>query len=113
MSNSYDLTRIQALADGDTEFVDQIIATFLEHIPAQLSALMESYQQGQWEDMGRAAHTLKSSIDLFGIQELHDSIRWLESEGKKGQPNSDYHAAIADVQKVLFSVMDQLAAGSR
>ena len=113
MSQAFDLTRIQGIADGDASFVEQIIQTFLEHIPAQLTALMEAYQAGRWEDMGRAAHTLKSSIDLFGIQSLHDPIRWLEAEGKMGQPNANYHEAIAGVQKTLYAVMDQLAAGKR
>jgi HPt (histidine-containing phosphotransfer) domain-containing protein len=113
MSTVYNLERVQQLAQGDAQFVDDIVATFLEHIPAQLQALVSSYQKEEWTELGRAAHTLKSSIDLFGISSIHDDIRWLEAMGKQGSEQPGCKEAIQRVQHTLFEAIDQLKAGKR
>jgi HPt (histidine-containing phosphotransfer) domain-containing protein len=113
MNPSFDLERVRQLAQGDSAFVEDIVGTFLEHIPNQLQALTASYQKEQWEDLGRAAHTLKSSVDLFGIAAIYEDIRWLEAMGKQGVEQPECKATIQRVQQTLFQVLDQLKAGVR
>jgi CheY-like chemotaxis protein/HPt (histidine-containing phosphotransfer) domain-containing protein len=78
------LEKLRNMVGGDTEFLAELIDTFLEDAPL----LLEEMQQALWADdaavLRRAAHNLKSNSAEFGATLLHELCRELEEMGKAG-----------------------------
>jgi HPt (histidine-containing phosphotransfer) domain-containing protein len=68
-------------ANAGTEFVAELIDTFLEEAPGMLAALRRAQAAGDADAFRRAAHSLKSNGLTFGAIELADAARALELGG--------------------------------
>jgi histidine phosphotransfer protein HptB len=78
------LAELLASVDGDTEFVVQLIETYLADAPQQLSAIDAAAASGDAAALVRPAHTLKSSSATVGAQRLAGLSRRLETAGRSG-----------------------------
>jgi HPt (histidine-containing phosphotransfer) domain-containing protein len=68
---------------GD-EFLGELVGTFLDDAPTQLTTLRTAFERGDAEAARRAAHTLKSNGATFGAEEFSDLCRQLEERAKAG-----------------------------
>ena len=64
-----------------TEFVAELVDTFLEEAPGMLAALRQACAAGDIDAFRRAAHSLKSNSLTFGAAPLAASARALELGG--------------------------------
>ncbi|MDM0013004.1 Hpt domain-containing protein [Variovorax sp. J22P168] len=64
-----------------TDFVKELVQTFLEEAPVILRELREAFAAGQADDFRRAAHSLKSNGLTFGALQLGAMARDLELGG--------------------------------
>jgi HPt (histidine-containing phosphotransfer) domain-containing protein len=78
------LAELLASVDGDTEFVVQLIETYLADAPQQLSAIDAASAASDAAALVRPAHTLKSSSATVGAQRLAALSRRLEAAGRSG-----------------------------
>jgi HPt (histidine-containing phosphotransfer) domain-containing protein len=69
--------------DGEA-FVTSLIGTFFIDAARQLLALRLALAEGYAEEVGRAAHTLKSQAMTFGAQRLADLAREAEQLARFG-----------------------------
>ena len=79
-----------------TDFVAELIDTFLEEAPPMIDALRESLAGGQAEAFRRAAHSLKSNAGTFGALTLAAMARELELSGIEAARASGALATLAD-----------------
>ncbi|MEE4187933.1 MAG: Hpt domain-containing protein [Roseobacter sp.] len=63
------------------DFVDELVATFLEEGPGMLDELRKGAASGNVEAVRRAAHSLKSNAKTFGAVALAEAARRVEVEG--------------------------------
>lgn len=68
-------------ASAGTDFVRELVDTFLEEAPPMLAELGESLAAGRAEAFRRAAHSLKSNASTFGALSLAAAARDLELQG--------------------------------
>jgi HPt (histidine-containing phosphotransfer) domain-containing protein len=89
-----DAAALERLRDsvGD-EFVGELVGTFLDDAPVQLTALRNALEAGDAEAARRAAHTLKSNGATFGASRFSETCRTLEEMAKA--------RALADAEPVL------------
>jgi HPt (histidine-containing phosphotransfer) domain-containing protein len=66
------------------EFLGELVGTFLEDTPAQLTKLRSALERGDAEEARRAAHTLKSNGATFGAEGFAGLCRELEATAKGG-----------------------------
>jgi histidine phosphotransfer protein HptB len=78
------LAELLASVDGDTEFVVQLIETYLADAPQQLSAIDAAAAAANAVNLVRPAHTLKSSSATVGALRLAALSRRLEMAGRSG-----------------------------
>lgn len=102
----YELSMIEAIAGGDTEFVTTMLRLFIETMPQSMKELQEYMQTGEWELMGKTAHKMKSTIDSMGIVSLKQDIRTLEMNGKQ---QLDLES-IPQMVKHVITILDQTIA---
>ncbi len=106
----YDLTMVSELARGNQEFIMNLSKIFIETVPPTAKEMVEACEQKKWEQMGKLAHKLKSTIDTMNIASLKDDIRAIEKNGKE-QKNLDVTVTMVEnADKVIRQVSDQLKA---
>ena len=64
-----------------SEFVRELVDTFLQEAPLMLADLREALATGDADRFRRAAHSLKSNGNTFGARELGNLARDLEVTG--------------------------------
>ncbi len=102
MSDSvYDLSQLEELGGGDMDFVNMMVATFLEHTPGQLEEMKKAHASGDWATLGSIAHKIKPNVDMFGINTIVQDIRDLEQMGKAGESGPDMDSKLAKVDQEL------------
>ncbi len=108
----YDLSMMQAVSNGNTDFVRDIINLFLETIPEDLKALVAAGEVSAWNDIARIAHKLKSAVEHMGIHSLADTIRRLERVTDEHADLQQVPALIARVNDTMTAVFTQLKENS-
>lgn len=58
--------------------LDQVVRLALEQLPTTLAKLTEAQAAGEWENLRRAAHTLKGTSGSFGAKHLSEHAKALE-----------------------------------
>ena len=98
LESYYSLEQIKKLSAGNSQFLDKMIQVFLEETPAQIKQMKELLEQNDFYRVGRLAHKMKPTIDMFDMVDLKTIIRKLESESK----NEDIDAS-SIAEKVNFT----------
>ena len=94
-----DLATFRSLEEAaGAEFVQELVATFLEEAPRMLNDLRAAMHARSADDFRRIAHSLKSNGLTFGATRLAASARELE------------HDAVRVVERGDMSPLDALAA---
>jgi two-component system sensor histidine kinase/response regulator len=73
----------ESLGDDD-EFLAELIETFLQDSPEQLTAIRGAFGSADAEIVRRSAHSLKSNSASFGAMSLSALCKQLEDLGKHG-----------------------------
>jgi HPt (histidine-containing phosphotransfer) domain-containing protein len=72
------------MTDGEMDFVDELVDTFLEDGDRQIAAMRAGVAGGDVEMLSRAAHSMKSGSLNVGALELGGLSRELEEAGRSG-----------------------------
>ncbi len=104
----YNLSQLEELAGGNTEFVNSMVETFLEHTPGQLEEILQAYESLDLATVGAVAHKIKPNIELFGINAIKQDIRVVEEKGKQGLKDKDLEESIKRVELHLKEAFNQL-----
>lgn len=80
----YDLTTLETIAQGNTDFVRKMIDLFLHQTPPMLDQMKEALLQNDLSTISGLAHKMKPSLDNLGIVSLKEVIRTIEKAGELG-----------------------------
>lgn len=93
--------------DGDEDLLAEVVAIFLQQAPRQLAALQAAIAEGNAQTAGEIAHSMKGELSYFGIAEVSECARRMESLASEG--NLDAMAGeLAVLQSRLLSVMQSM-----
>lgn len=106
----FNLDQLNELADGDQDFVMSMVDTFLEHTPQQFAELKRAKDSGDLATVGGIAHKIKPNIDLFGLEDIKETIREVEQKGKDGEGGPALDAAVEKLEATLETAFEQLKA---
>jgi HPt (histidine-containing phosphotransfer) domain-containing protein len=88
-----DLSYLRTFCDGDESFLDEMVQTFLEKLPDELGQLKDSVGKEDWHSAYKAAHNLKSSFPMIGLDSYREDILSMETSFKQAE-NLDHAKAI-------------------
>lgn len=83
----YSLNKLIEISNGDEQFVQSIVSTFLTNAPIALSNIREGIEKTDFEKIRFYAHQLKSSIDFFTVESIQAIVRSMENDAKGDNPN--------------------------
>ena len=94
-----DWRRVDEVADGDTEFANELIDTFLESVRDALDEASAAWQQHDRAGLARAAHKLKGASGNIGAQGLQAIAQQLEAVASA--------AAVETVERALADLLTE------
>lgn len=103
-----DLSYLSELSGGEPDVIKAAVAKFVDSTPEMLDHLDEHLAKGQYIDLGKAAHKLKSSVAFMGITSIHDTIVKVETIAKSDGDKSPLPALIAEIRSVVQASFDEL-----
>ncbi len=77
--------KLLELADGDTDFVQELVEAFTDDAPKRLIEIQQALKDGNLEALGTAAHTLKGAVGNFDVGPAYEATRRLEELARSGE----------------------------
>ena len=78
----YSLDKINEMAEGDTDFIESVIAVFLDEVPQDLKNLEAAIESKDYEKVYKLAHKIKPNVDLLGMEQTRAVALEIETLGK-------------------------------
>jgi PAS domain S-box-containing protein len=104
----FDLTKIKDIARGNNEFVNKMIALFIESTPVSVIEMRNAYTNNEFEKVRKIAHRIKPSIDNLEITSLKIDIREIELNAETFQKSAQLDDLILKVEKTMNEVVFNL-----
>ncbi len=104
----YDLTMVRSIAGGDEGFVKRMLQLFLDTVPPSLQEMQVETVKEDWEQVGKLAHKMKSTIDSMSIASLKEIIRQIENDGKKSIDVDKLPEKVNEVERVMKQCVEQV-----
>jgi len=82
------LDYLQEFSGGDTDFIHEMVETFLEEAPKNIEKLCQAFEAEQWEDLYRAAHQLKPNYKMLGMASQENTAIAIEKAARDELPKS-------------------------
>lgn len=97
------------LSGGDTDFILDMILTFLNTAPGYMTDFELLREQKDWYKMSRAAHKFKSSFSVIGSDSLTGYASAIEKLCKEEVPDvAAMDHAIGEMKSLFLQVMAEL-----
>jgi signal transduction histidine kinase/DNA-binding response OmpR family regulator len=84
-----DFSYLDEMAGGDPNFKKEMIALFIEKIPAEVTQLEDAFNNNDTDKTKKLAHNMKSSLDMFMLTDLSACLAIIEQEAVLGTFTSE------------------------
>jgi PAS domain S-box-containing protein len=109
LSHTYNLDYLKSVSGNNAEFIQEMIATFLQTLPNILDEMDKAVKHGSWEKLSRLAHQIKPSFTLMGLDLLRAKILLIEEHGKSSYKTAELPAVVTDFIHRCNLMMDDLS----
>lgn len=106
---TYNLDYLRSVSGNNSEFINEMITTFLQTLPNILEDMDKAVSDGNWEKLSRLAHQIKPSFTLMGLDFLRSKILFIEEHGKAATKLSELKETVAEFDKRCKRIMEDLA----
>lgn len=104
---SYDLSQVLKVSRGNNGFVNSVVQMFIVKTPIYIDQIVKAYEVGDYVEMGEAAHQLKQSIYVLGINSLRVPVMAIVLVGRNNQPGDDLPEHINNLRSRAMSVIQE------
>ena len=104
MNVALDLTYLNTISEGDKEFINDILNTFLEEMPKDMAQMSNAVETNDTLLIGQMAHKVKATLHLLGLEELKSLALKIEQTAKENKE----HPEIQLWAKDLIRYMDKV-----
>jgi HPt (histidine-containing phosphotransfer) domain-containing protein len=108
MALNYNLSKVYALAEEDSEFVNEILRLFLSEVPEGIVCIKEGIQNKNYRSTYDNAHKIKPTLDLLGLNMAYQDIllieEWTVTQGKKKQITDTFDNLKKQVENAIKEI---------
>lgn len=104
----FDLTNLNEMLGGDQKAIFQMVKIFLQATPESLSELNKCYQKNDLDGVSRLAHKLKSSVDIFSVNDIKQDIRRLENNTRDNINIDEVPTLVEKLNSILNQTIEQV-----
>lgn len=103
-----DLTYLNEVGEGSTDFLKEMINIFLQEGPLMLEEMNKNLADKNWGALRGTAHKMKSTLDFTGVRVLKETIRNIEMYAKEQINLELLPELVTKVQNVCVKAFDEL-----
>lgn len=85
---SLNIEYLEAIANGDLEFLKSLIAIIKTEFPEERAMFEENFKAKAYDSAAENVHKIKHKINMFGLQQGYQVAQQFESELKQGKTNA-------------------------
>lgn len=101
------LDYLDDISGGDANFKKELIGIFLTQIPEFIRNLYEYFEHGKLEDLAKEAHTAKSSVLIFNMEQTGANLKKIQLLSENNQTEK-IPTIILQVEKDLKNAVKEL-----
>ncbi len=95
------LSLLRDYLDDDTQQIKEMLELFLDNIPNDLKELTLLCEKYDVESIWKAAHRIKSSVKLFGLNDVGEILQKIEILSKENSPKSQLKTLVTQVNQLM------------
>ena len=108
MALHYNLAKVYAISENDTDFVVEILKLFVCEVPTDLQQIKEAINEKSYEKAYGFAHKIKPSLDLLGMTMAYEETvcveNWTKETGKKKEIKDTYKSLENHIEKAVKEI---------
>ena len=108
MALYYNLAKVYAISDNDSEFVNEILTLFVNDVPEDLAQIKEGIKKKDHKHAYAYAHKIKPSLDLLGMNVAFEEIlqveAWTKAEGKRKDIEHTFDSIKTQVKEAIKEI---------
>jgi len=104
----YNLNILSEMADGNEEFIGEMIDYFIDKASHISEEFELNYQQKDYKNLRSAAHKFLSNVNMLGISTLSEYVDQIESIALTQENLEKLPLLIASVKQICNDVVDEL-----
>jgi HPt (histidine-containing phosphotransfer) domain-containing protein len=108
MALHYNLAKVHAISENDTDFVMEILQLFVQEVPKDLLQIKEAINDRNHQNAYQFAHKIKPSLDLLGMtiafEENNCIENWTQENGKKKEIKDTYKSLEHHIEKAVKEI---------
>ncbi|MCG6187014.1 Hpt domain-containing protein [Maribellus maritimus] len=100
-----DLGYLDDVAGGDIDFKKELVKIFLQQVPVFIENMKKFQEEKDLENLAKEAHTAKSSVLIFGMEETGANlkkIQLLAEENQTQQIPMLLEKSIRDMEEIIL-----------
>lgn len=70
IKEKYSLNYLNSISDGDTDFIKDMIQTFISNVPIELYQIRQLVLKNEWNLVGAEAHRFASNLVFLELEDL-------------------------------------------
>ena len=95
-------------AEGDGDYVKEMITIYLETMPEYLAEFNDSFQKNDSQLFSVHAHKMKAPVLYFGLNDLTSILEKIETEAKNGADISGYSQMVKKINQGIEQSFNEL-----
>jgi CheY-like chemotaxis protein/signal transduction histidine kinase len=105
----YDLTNLDTLVGNDRDELRSLVEIFIKYMPDDLEQLNKCLNEGNYTQVSRLAHKIKSSAKQYQIKSILDDFEKIERHEKLGVSETEVVFLVSKVTALINRVLLQLS----
>jgi len=98
-----DLSVVEEYSHGDADFKNEIIKEFVTIVPGSISSLENAILEGNYQQIGRIAHDMKTTVHVMGLTTLiGDLLKQIENFAKSNAGLALILNIFSDIKQVCL-----------
>ena len=106
----FDLANLSEMLGGDKNAIYQMVKIFLQATPESMNELNICYNKNDLNGVSKLAHKLKSSIDIFCVNDIKQDIRRLENNTRDNINIDELPDLVQKINTILTLTIEQVKA---
>ncbi len=107
-SNYTDLSYLRLMADDEEEMVQTMLEMLVVELPEELEKIKSLHAAGEWEELSKICHKMKSTLAFVGNSAMMDANKELETVAKNREKLERAAGLIAVLEEQFPFVMEEL-----
>ena len=104
----FDLSNLNEMLGGDRAAIFQMVKIFLQATPESLNELNTCFEKNDLNGVSKLAHKLKSSIDIFCVNDIKQDIRRLENNTRDNINIDEVPTIVQKINSILKLTIEQV-----